>query len=64
MHVIQGKDVPADVREETNQITHNLYKSSPADFWEAASDNVEAIKAAASAVPVKYAINDANQPKK
>ena len=33
-HVIQGKDAPANVREEMNQFTQKLYESAPADFWE------------------------------
>ena len=57
MHVIQGKDVPANVREETNQFTQNLYKSAPADFWESVMDDIEAIKATTSVVLVKYATN-------
>ena len=44
-HVIQGKDVPANVKEQTNQFTRNLYKSAPADFWESVMDDIEAIKA-------------------
>ena len=58
-HVIQGKDVPANVREETNQFLQNLYKSAPADFWESVMDDIEAITATASVVLVKYATNNA-----
>ncbi|DBB06674.1 TPA: hypothetical protein ACH3X1_012183 [Trebouxia sp. C0004] len=58
-HVIQGKDVPANVREETNQFTQNLYESAPADFWESVMDDIEAIKATTSVVLVKYATNSA-----
>ena len=56
-HVIQGKDVPASLMEETNQFTQNLYKSAPADFWESVMDDIEAIKATTSVVLVKYATN-------
>ncbi|KAL3134151.1 hypothetical protein ABBQ32_008569 [Trebouxia sp. C0010 RCD-2024] len=59
MQVIQGKDVPANVREETNQFTQNLYKSAPADFWESLMDDIEAIKATTNVVLVKYATNSA-----
>ena len=58
-HVIQSKDVPANVREETNQFTQNLYKSAPADFWESVIDDIEAIKATTNVVLVKYASNNA-----
>ena len=58
-HVIKGKDVPANVREETNQFTQNLYKSAPADFWESVMDDIEAIKATTSVVLVKYAAKTA-----
>ena len=33
-HVIQGKDVSANVRDETNQFTQNLHTSTPADIWD------------------------------
>ncbi len=56
-HVIQGKDVPASLVEETNQFTQNLYESAPADFWESVMDDIEAIKATAGVVLVKYATN-------
>ena len=59
MHVIRGKDVPANVREETNQFTQNLYKSAPADFWESVMDDIEAIKATTSVVLVQYATHNA-----
>lgn len=49
-HVILGRDVSANVREETNQFTQSLYKSSPADFWESMMNGIEAIKAATSVV--------------
>lgn len=58
-HVIQGKDVPADVREETNQFTQNVYKSAPADFWESVMDDIEAIKATTGVVLVNYTTNNA-----
>lgn len=54
-HVIQGKDVPANVQEETNQVIQNLYKSAPADFWESVLDDIKAIKATTSVVLVKDA---------
>ncbi len=63
-HVIQGKDVPANVMEETNQFTQNLYKSAPADFWESVMDDIEAIKATTSVVLVKYATNKGISAKK
>lgn len=63
-HVILGKDVPADVREETNQFIQNLCKSAPAGFWESVMDDIEAIKATTSVVLVKYATNNAIQVKK
>ncbi len=62
--MIQGKDVPANVREESNQFTQNLYKSAPADFWESGMDDIEAIMATTSVVLVKYATNNAIQAKK
>ena len=52
--VIQGKDVPADVREEANQLTQDLYQSAPAEFWESVMYDIEAIEATANAVIVKY----------
>ena len=58
-HVIQGKDVPANVREEMNQFTQKLYESAPADFWESVMDDIEAIKATTGVVLVKYATNNA-----
>ena len=58
-HVIQGKEVPAIVRKETNQFIQNLYQSAPADFWESVMDDIEAIKATTSVVLVKYATNNA-----
>lgn len=61
MHVILGKDVPASVREETNQFIQNLCKSAPADFWESVVDDIEAIKAITNVVLVKYATNNAIQ---
>ncbi len=64
IRVIQGKDVPANVREESNQFTQNLYKSAPADFWESVMDDIEAIMATTSVVLVKYATNNAIQAKK
>ena len=63
-HVIQGKDVPASLMEETNLFTQNLYESAPADFWESVMDDIEAIKATASVVLVKYATNKANSANK
>ena len=63
-HVILGKDVPANVREETNQSIQNLCKSAPADFWESVMDDIEAIKATTSVVLGKYATNNAIQVKK
>jgi len=56
-HVIQGKDVPASLMEETNQLTQNLYESAPADFWESVMDDIGAIKATVGVVLVKYATN-------
>jgi len=56
--------VPANVREESNQFTQNLYKSAPADFWESVMDDIEAIMATTSVVLVKYATNNAIQAKK
>lgn len=62
--VMQGKDVPANVREKTNQLTQDLCKSAPADFWESVMDDIEAIKATTSVVLAKYATNNAIQAKK
>ena len=63
-HVIQGKDVPASLMEETHLFTQNLYESAPADFWESVMDDIEAIKATSSVVLVKYATNKANSANK
>ena len=52
--VIQGKDVSADVREEVNQLTQDLYQSAPAECWESVRYDIEAIEATANAVIVKY----------
>ena len=52
--VIQGKDVPADVREEVNHLTQDLYQSAPAEFCESVRYDIEAIEATANAVIVKY----------
>ena len=56
-HVIQGKDVPASLMKETDLLTQNLYESASADFWESVMDDIEAIKATANIVLVKYATN-------
>jgi len=62
--VIQGKDVPANVRGEVNQLTQDLYQSAPAEFWESVMDNIEAVQATANAVIVKYVNNKALQTNK
>jgi len=62
--VIQGKDVPADVREEANQLTQDLYQSAPAEFWESVMYKIEAVQATANAVIVKYVNNKALQTNK
>ena len=51
--VIQGKDVPADVRKEANQLTQDLYQSAPAVSQSVMYD-IEAVKANSKAVIVKY----------
>ena len=52
--MIQGKDVPADVRKEVNQLTQDYYQSAPAEFWESVMYNIEAVEATANAITVKY----------
>ena len=52
--VIQGKDVPANVRGEVNQLTQDLYQSAPAEFWESGMYDIEAIEATAIAIIVNY----------
>ena len=49
--------MPASLMEETKQFTQRLYESAPADFWESVMDDIEAIKATAGVVLVKYATN-------
>ena len=51
---IQGKDVPADIREEVNQLAQDLYQSAPEEFWESIMYDIEAIEATANAVIIKY----------
>lgn len=58
---IQGKGVPADVREETNQFILDLYKSAPGDFWESMMYDIEAIKATASVVLANCASNNVSE---
>lgn len=57
--VIQGEDVPADVREEANQLTQDLFQLTPAGFWESVMYDIEAIKATADAVIIKHVNNEA-----